>query len=165
MSKKIDPVRETDVEALEIAQKLVSETRYASFAVNEPETGFPLVSRIAACWDREIGIFFAASDLSVHSKALLQDPKCSIMLGEVGKGDGLAYARMTLVAETVRMENSHDDRAIFRESFLQTHPKAELYIDFADFGFYPLKVERILLNGGFGKAYHLKENDLSFLKA
>ena len=43
--------------------------------------------------------------------------------------------------------------------------EAELYIDFTDFGFYPMTVERAQLNGGFGKAFHLNDTDLSFLKS
>ncbi|MEM9279799.1 MAG: HugZ family protein, partial [Pseudomonadota bacterium] len=59
--------------------------------------------------------------------------------------------------------NDNGKRPEFRSVFLNTHPKAEMYIDFLDFGFYPVLVERALLNGGFGKAYHLTKQDLSFL--
>jgi len=163
MADKINPVHETSDEALGLAAKLLGETKYASLAVNETGTDFPLVSRVAACFSQDTGVFFAASDLSVHSKCLTGDPKCSMMLGEPGKGDGLAYARMTLVAETARMSNDDERRAQFRDIFLQTHPKAELYIDFGDFGFYPLTLQRVLLNGGFGKAFHLNEEDLKML--
>jgi len=163
MADKINPVHETSDEALGLAAKLLGETKYASLAVNEADTHFPLVSRVAACFSQDTGVFFAASDLSVHSKCLTTDPKCSMMLGEPGKGDGLAYARMTLVAKVERMPNDHERRAQFRDVFLKTHPKAELYIDFGDFGFYPLALQRILLNGGFGKAFHLSAEDLKTL--
>ena len=160
MNEKIDPVRKTDDEALELTRKLLSETKYSSLAVNDIASEFPLVSRVAASFSKDTGLFFAGSDLSLHSKCLVQDNKCSLMLGEPGKGDGLAYARITLVGTTVRMANGHEERAKFRQVFLETHPKAELYIDFGDFGFYPIKLERAYLNGGFGKAYHLNKDDL-----
>ncbi len=163
MVDKINPVHKTNDEAFELTRILLAETKYASLAVNDKDSNFPLVSRIAACYDEKLGLFFAGSDLSVHSKCLVEDKKCSIMLGEPGKGDGLAYARITFVAETSRMLNEDKQRSEFREAFLKTHPKAELYIDFGDFGFYPLKIQRGLLNGGFGKAFHLDENDLSHL--
>lgn len=163
MTEKINPVHETNEEAFALTQKLLTETKYAALGVNEVESDFPLVSRVAACFDEQLGLFFAGSDLSTHSKCLVKDTKCSLMLGEPGKGDGLAYARITFVGQTSRMPNGHELRSQYREAFLKTHPKAELYIDFGDFGFYPIQLERGLLNGGFGKAYHLDENDLKHL--
>lgn len=163
MVDKINPVHETNDEAFEIAGKLLGETRYAALAVNDMDSDFPLVSRVAACYAQGLGVFFAGSDLSVHSKCLVADGKCSLMLGEPGKGDGLAYARITLVGETQRMPNNDALRSDYREAFVKTHPKAELYIDFGDFGFYPLNIQRGLLNGGFGKAFHLDEKDIAHL--
>ncbi len=163
MTEKIDPIRKTDDEAFELAHKLLKETKYASLAVNDTGSGYPLVSRVAACFSLTTDLFFAGSDLSQHSKCIAKDSKCSLMLGEPGKGDGLAYTRITLVGEAARMSNDHEWRGEFRQAFVGVHPKAELYIDFLDFGFYPLKIHRAYLNGGFGKAYHLDEKDLSVL--
>lgn len=163
MNEKIDPVRETDDEAFKLARGLLDQTKYASLAVNDLSSEFPLVSRVAACFSEKTGLFFAGSDLSQHSKCLAKDNKCSLMLGEPGKGDGLAYARITFVGETSRMVNEDDRRDEFRQAFVGTHPKAEIYIDFADFGFYPISLVRAYLNGGFGKAYHMDEKDLSVL--
>lgn len=163
MNEKIDPIRETDEEAFNITLGLLKDAKYASLGVVDKNSGFPLVSRVAACFSNATGLFFAGSDLSLHSKCLLEDKKCSIMLGEPGKGDGLAYARITILGDALRMSNEHDRRGEFREVFVQTHPKAELYIDFLDFGFYPICLERAYLNGGFGKAYHLNKDDLAVL--
>lgn len=165
MPDKINPIRETDDEAIDLARRLVSEAKYAALAVRETGTGIPLVSRVAAAFSAGTGLFFCASDLSGHSKCLAADPVCSIMLGEPGKGDGLAYPRITLIGRARRLANSDDQRPGLRTVFLETHPKAELYVDFGDFGFYPVAVERALLNGGFGKAYHLNNSDMPFLGA
>lgn len=163
MAEKIDPVRKTDDEAFKLVQKLLDETKYASLAVNDMATDYPLVSWVAACFSKNTGLFFAGSDLSQHSKCLAKDEKCSLMSGEPGKGDGLAYARITFVGEAARMPNDNERRDEFRQAFVGIHPKAEMYIDFLDFGFYPLNIRRAYLNGGFGKAYHLGEKDLSVL--
>jgi putative heme iron utilization protein len=163
MNEKIDPVRKTDDEAFELTRTLLENTKYASLGVNDTSSGFPLVSRVAASFSKSTGLFFAGSDLSLHSKCLLEDNKCSLMLGEPGKGDGLAYARITFVGRAARMRNDHERRAEYREVFIKTHPKAELYIDFLDFGFYPIELELAYLNGGFGKAYHLDKDDMSIL--
>lgn len=164
MADKINPVRDTDQTAIGLAKDLVERNRYAALGVKEAETGIPLVSRIAVCWTPDTGLFFSASDLSVHSASLRVDSACSLLLGEPGKGDGLAHPRITLIGSAARLPNDTENREALRRAFLATHPKAELYIDFADFGFYPIVVERALLNGGFGKAYHLEKSDLAFLK-
>ena len=49
-----------------------------------------------------------------------------------------------------------------RDHYLITHPKAKLYIDFADFNFVAFDIQSADLNGGFGKAFHLTASDLIF---
>ncbi len=158
---KINPIRQTDDEAITLAGNLLEKNRYGALAVLEPETSIPLVSRIAVASTAETGVFFLASDLSSHSKCLAANPVCSLMLGEPGKGDGLAHPRITLIGRASRLVNGHQQCALLRETFVTLHPKSKLYIDFSDFGFYPFLVERAQLNGGFGKAYQLEAEDLS----
>lgn len=163
MADKINPIRETNDEAIEQAKDLISAAVFASLAVLEPDTGFPLVSRIA------VGTiasdmhepYFLASDLSNHSKALLADNRASIMFGEPpNKGDPLAFARVTVIGKVQKITREHDSYKMRREAWLKSHPKAQLYIDFADFNFYVLKIERVALNGGFGKAFEMTGADL-----
>ncbi|MCG6858815.1 MAG: hypothetical protein LJE67_12205 [Salaquimonas sp.] len=161
MTKKIDPIRPTDDEAREMARLLVAEAHYGALAVLEPETGMPLVSRIAVGTDADDQVISLASDLSFHSKALAANDRASILIGEPGKGDPLAHPRVTLIGRMKRLDNASPERAGLRETWLKQHPKAQLYVDFADFHFYRLKLERAHLNGGFGKAYVLKPNDFS----
>ncbi|MEO0327437.1 MAG: pyridoxamine 5-phosphate oxidase [Pseudomonadota bacterium] len=163
MVKNINPIRETDAQSISLAARLIADERYGALGVLEATTGVPLVSRIACAHDVAFGLFFAASDLSMHSKCLLENSTCSLLLGEPGKGDGLAHPRITLIGTASRMQNDDPERARYRSAFLKIHPKAELYIDFADFGFYPLILKRAYLNGGFGKAYHLEKADLEKL--
>jgi putative heme iron utilization protein len=158
---KKNPINETDAEALHLTSDLLLSAKYMALGVSEIETGVPLVSRVSGVWTPETGLFFVASDLSVHSKCLKENSMCSVMIGEPGKGDGLAHPRITLIGHSQRLPNDYTSRTDLRAAFLKVHPKAELYIDFADFGFYPLHAERALLNGGFGKAYHLNKSDLA----
>ena len=158
---KINPIRETNDEAIELAGRLFQQAKYGALAVLENETNVPLVSRIAVTWSSEAGVYFLASDLSSHSRCLAVNSVCSLMLGEPGKGDGLAYPRITLIGDAARLPNDHKKRNRLKEQFVKTHPKAELYVDFADFGFYPFNIERAQLNGGFGKAFLLNREDLA----
>ncbi len=51
MEKKIDPIRETTDEARSLAKTLIRSARFASLAVLEPETGYPIVSRVGVAAD------------------------------------------------------------------------------------------------------------------
>lgn len=158
---KINPIRETDEEAIRMARLLIAEARFGALAVLEPGTGMPLVSRIAVGTGHDGQLVSLASDLSFHSKALAADPRCSILVGEPGKGNPLAHPRVTLIGrlEMVGREQARADG--LRECWLALHPKAQLYVDFGDFNFYRLELERAHLNGGFGKAYVLKPEEFS----
>ncbi len=81
------------------------------------------------------------------------------MLGEPGdKGDPLTHPRLTLLGHAEFLERT--DHSEMRESWLRDHPKARLYVDFADFGFVRFQVTKGYLNGGFGAAFVLSPADL-----
>jgi len=160
MAKKTNPIRETDEDARMLARKLIDKADYGSIAVLEPGTGIPLVSRISIATDPSGIPVFLASELSNHSKCLAVNPLCSVMIGEPGKGDPLAHPRITLICKAIKIDRTSKERDKLREPYLKRHPKAELYIDFGDFHFYRLEIDRANLNGGFGKAYELTAEDI-----
>ena len=160
MVKKINPIRETNDEARTLARKLIDEASFGSIATLEPDTGIPLVSRVAVSTDEHGDLIFLASELSNHSKCISKDPRSSVMLGEPGKGDPLAHPRITLIGTVEKIDRASPQRDALRDPYLKRHPKAELYIDFGDFHFFRLQLKRANLNGGFGKAFVLQEADL-----
>ena len=160
-NKKASPIRPTDDEARGLARKLIDDAKFAALGFSEPESGQPLVSRVAVAVDGGGAVVVLASDLSGHSRALANDPRASLLLGEPGKGDPLAHPRITVIGVMERIDRASSDHGELRPVWLRRHPKAELYIDFADFRFYRLRATRALLNGGFGKAYELTAGDLA----
>jgi len=159
--KKINPIRETTDEARGQARALIEEAKFASLAVLEPETGYPQVSRVAVAMEEDGSPFFLASDLSAHSKALIVDGRASLMFGEPpNKGDPLAFARVTVIGVVEKLPREEGSHAARRAFWLNKHPKSELYIDFGDVAFYKMKVERVALNGGFGKAFEMSADDI-----
>ncbi|MBL4891566.1 MAG: HugZ family protein [Rhizobiaceae bacterium] len=161
MAEEKKVIRDTDDDARILARKLIVEASFGAIAVQEPDTGVPLVSRVAIATDPEGRPIFLASELSIHSKCLAQNSKCSVLLGEPGKGDPLAHPRITLICNAVIIERKSEERDRLRGPYLKQHPKAKLYIDFGDFQFYRLEIERANLNGGFGKAYALTAEDFA----
>ncbi|SDR35537.1 pyridoxamine 5'-phosphate oxidase family protein [Pseudovibrio sp. Tun.PSC04-5.I4] len=160
MEKKIDPIRETTKDARALAKKLIRSARFASLAVVEPETGYPIVSRVGIAADVAGAPFMLASSLSNHSQCLEQDSRVSLLIGEPGKGDPLAHPRLTVIGHLEKLSKGDPDCVQLRDRYLMRHPKAKLYVDFADFDWYPLRVERVNMNGGFGKAYLMNDQDI-----
>jgi len=150
------PIRPTDNEARALAQRLISEARFASLGVHHPKTSHPHVSRIALALDPEGGPMTLISTLSLHTTALKSAPACSLLVGEPGaKGDPLTHPRLSISCKAL----FQSDKSL-REHYLSQYPKAALYVDFSDFVFVRFTMESADLNGGFGKAFALTASDL-----
>lgn len=146
-----NPIRDTNDEARQLARTLTQEARTGALATLA-ETGEPHVTRVATAWlDGPVTL---VSDLSDHTRHMRRDPRASLLLGEPGaKGDPLTHPRITLVGAARFVEEP------LRDAWLAIHPKAKLYIDFADFRFVRLEIGVAHLNGGFGKAFRLTPAD------
>jgi len=158
--RKKDVIRETDAAAIGQARTLVRSARFGALAVLEPETGVPLASRVGVATDLDGTPLILISMLSAHTGALLADPRCSLLVGEPGKGDALAHPRITLVCRAARLERGTAGHAHAERRYLNRNPKAKLYVGLGDFSFFRLEPERASLNGGFGKAYLFKREEL-----
>lgn len=134
--------------------------RFGALAVIEPQTGAPMASRVGVAMDLDGAPIILVSLLSAHTKAILADPRCSLLLGEPGKGDPLAHPRITLMCRARKLAPDSDDQARAKRRYLNRNPKARLYAGLGDFYFFRLDPEWASLNGGFGKAFHLDRNDL-----
>ncbi|WP_413869561.1 HugZ family protein [Albidovulum sp.] len=159
--RRIDPIRPTDADARGIARALLTGARTAALGVLDPATGAPFVSRVAFGLGPAGVALTLVSDLAFHAGALRADPRVSLLLGEPGpKGDPLVHPRLTLAATARFVATDAPERAALREAWLGHHPKAALYVDFADFHFVRFEIASGHLNAGFGKAYALDANDL-----
>ena len=154
-----DPIRPTDEDARALARALLDEARFGALGVLEG--GVPMVSRVAVGTDAGGGPVTLVSSLSAHTGALKAEPACSLMVGEPGqKGDPLTHPRLSLQCLARFVARESPEHAALRTRWLETHPKARLYIDFGDFGFVVFEVQGAFLNGGFGKAFRLTPADL-----
>jgi putative heme iron utilization protein len=155
-----DVLRPTDAEAIALARELMRSARYGALAVLDPETGAPLASRVAVATDIDGAPIILVSALSAHTGGLAADPRCSLLLGEPGKGDPLAHPRISIACEARRLDKANENRPRIERRFLNRHPKARLYAGFPDFSYFRLEPAGASLNGGFGKAYSLDRSDL-----
>lgn len=155
------PIRETDDESRALGRQLLRQARFAALSTLEPEAGHPLASRIAFGLDGAGCPISLMSTLAYHTRALIADARCSLLVGEPGKGDPLAHPRITLQTCASCLDKASQDYEQTRALYLAQHPKASLYVDFGDFFLFRFTVERAYLNGGFGKAFVLTADDLA----
>ncbi|PRY92953.1 hypothetical protein BCF33_1817 [Hasllibacter halocynthiae] len=150
-----DPVQPADDPARALARAILRDARHGALATLDPQTGGPLASRVACALDGA-DLLLLVSDLSQHAAALRADPRCALLLGEAGpKGDPLAHPRLSLNAVAVP-----EGKPARRGAWLRAHPKAALYVDFADFRMLRLAPRPSFLNGGFGRAHRMTPDDL-----
>lgn len=161
MTTRPDPVAAADDDARQLARSLLAQAGHAALAYAHPEDGGPAISRIALGLCPQGGPLTLISALAPHSAGLRANPACSLMVGEVeAKGDPLTHPRLMMRARAVFVPPGSADRASLRDHWLKGHPKAALYVDFADFTFVRLEPQSALLNGGFARAWRLTPDDL-----
>lgn len=158
--EKKDVILETDADAIRLAKTLMRQARFAALATLDPEDGGPLATRVAVATDMDGAPLILVSALSAHTRAIEADARCSLLLGEPGKGDPLTHPRLTLKAQAVRLSAGTPAQEHARRRYLNRHPKAGLYAGFSDFAFYRLEPGAGLLNGGFARAYKLTPDEL-----
>lgn len=152
-----DPIRPTTEEARALARGLIAETRHATLGTLDPDTGIPLVTRIALQSDHDGTPLALLSGLAAHSRALAADPRAGLMLAaDPGKGDAMTHARLSILGRAVLAEA---DTAL-RDRWLARDPKARVYFDLPDFRFWRIEPLSGLLNAGFGQAFRLGAADM-----
>lgn len=98
---------------------------------------------------------FLLSDLAEHTSNFKADPRASLFISpQMAGGRPLALERVTLVGEVERV----DDRNAFRDAYLDAHPHAVGYVDFSDFAFWRLSVQKVRYIGGFGRMSWVDES-------
>lgn len=153
-------IRPTDADAIRLARTLVRSARFGALAVLDPASGAPIASRVALATDQRGAPLILVSALSGHTRAITADPRCSLLAGEPGKGDPLAWPRISLYCRAERLAAESAEAREAARRYLNKNAKAKLYAGFPDFAFFRLEPSGASLNGGFGKAFDLTAQDL-----
>lgn len=143
-----------------LAKTLLRATRAGTLGTLDRNTGHPFGSLVNVATDVDGSPVILTSRLSTHTANLEVDGRASVLLAETGKGDPLAYPRLTVLGVFARIERDSADARRARRRFLARHPKSELYIDFGDFAFWRMNVASAHLNGGFARAADLTAADV-----
>lgn len=136
------------------ARHLLRSVRVGSLATSTD--GHPFASLVTPACAPNLSILMLLSRLSPHTRHLVADGRCSILVaGTPETANPQTAPRVTVsgVAEPVR------DEAL-KARFLAVHPYATLYADFGDFGLWCLSPTEAQVVGGFARANRLKATDL-----
>ncbi len=150
-----------DFDAKSTAKKLLRSVRAGALATIDRNTGHPFASLVNVATDSDGSPLILPSRLSSHTANLEVDNRASVLLATVGRGDPLAHPRLTVFGRFFQVARESPDEAKLRQRFLARHPKAELYVGFADFSVWRLAMESAHLVAGFGRAGHLTAADMT----
>lgn len=119
--------------------------------------GQPYASLVTPAAMPDGSLLLLLSQLSEHTRHLMADPRCSVMVtGAAESANPQTTPRVTVtgVAEVV-------DDAALKARYLAVHPYASLYADFGDFATWQIMLSAGSLVGGFARAFRLKAADLA----
>jgi heme iron utilization protein len=142
-------------DAKSAARKLLREARSGALATLIPPRQDPFCSLVNVATMPDGAAVLLLSRLAVHTRNLLHDPRVSLLLDERKEGDPLEGARVMLQGTVASTTDGHA-----RRRYLARQPEAQMFVDFADFGFYRMTLEGAHLVAGFGRIVDLAAGDL-----
>lgn len=142
-------------DARSAAKKLLREGRSGALATLMNGSGDPYCSLVNVSTGPDGTPLLLISTLALHTKNILADGRVSLMLDERKDGDPLEGARIMLMGKAAAA-----DAAAVRAAYLRRHPEAKTFVDFPDFAFYRIDLERAHLVAGFGRIVDLNAGDI-----
>jgi heme iron utilization protein len=136
-----------------LSRTLLTEATFATLGTLD-EDGAPFATLVALGRDADLKPILLTSHLSHHTGHLERDPRLSLLISRIGKGDPLAHPRLTLTGRAMQFRPGDKEYDRLRPIYLAQNAKAQLYVDLPGFWFWRIDPERLALNGGFGKAWN-----------
>ena len=137
------------------AKTLMREARSGALATLMAGSGDPYCSLVNVATATDGTPLLLISQLALHTKNILADPRVSLMIDERKLGDPLEGARVMLMG-TAELTDDPDAR----RRYLERHPSAEMFVGFADFAFYKIALKGAHLVAGFGRIVDLTRDDI-----
>ncbi|NPU13182.1 HugZ family protein [Bradyrhizobium sp. 83012] len=137
-----------------VTRSLLRRSRQGALATLMTGSGDPYCSLVNVATAPDGAPIILISRLAVHTKNVLADSRVSLMLDERAPGDPLEGARIMLSGKAEQATD--EDRETLRRRYLNAHPSAADYADFADFSFFVIRAAGTHLVAGFGRIVDLK---------
>jgi putative heme iron utilization protein len=134
-------------------RELITNATHATLGTLDGE-GAPFTSLVALGRDADLSPLIITSHLSSHTGHLEREPRVSLLISAIGKGDPLAHPRLTLTGRATAAKPGEAEYDRIRPVYIAQNPKAQLYVQLPGFWFWRITPEKLFLNGGFGKAWN-----------
>lgn len=147
-----NPPRPDPIAAGAEARRLLRGAAVATLATQSD--GQPFASLVTPAMAPDLGALLLLSTLSEHTRHLLREPRCALLVVGAAEGPNPQTApRVTLTALAEQV--SEAEAPALKARWLARHPYAALYADFGDFSLWRLRPGGALLVGGFARATRL----------
>jgi heme iron utilization protein len=139
------------------ARLLIRNAKTATLAT--AEGGMPFAALVTPAFLEDFSPVLLLSQRSTHTRHLQGNPACALLLvGEAADENPQTTPRLCLSGLASPISPTMELAA--RTRFLDTHPYASLYADFADFGFWRINITEAHYIGGFAAAARLDTGKL-----
>jgi hypothetical protein len=141
------------------ARKLLRAARSATLAT--AAHGQPFAALVTPATASDLSVLLWLSTLSEHTRQLMGEPRCALLVTGVAEGVNPQTAprlAVTGLAERVKDPGEH---AALKARWLAVHPYGALYADFADFGLWRIRPMGGNSVAGFARATRLRQADLT----
>ncbi|QLF94914.1 HugZ family protein [Pseudomonas sp. ABC1] len=139
---------------------LLKEYRGVLSTQSKAMPGFPFGSAVPYCLDEQGWPLILISRIAQHTRNLLADPHCSLLVGERDADDVQAAGRLTLLAQAKKLEGEQAIEAAARR-YYRYFPESQNYHQAHDFDFWHLQPVRWRYIGGFGAIHWLDGVELA----
>lgn len=118
--------------------------------------GQPFTALVTPATAPDLSVLLWLSTLSEHTRHLMTEPRCAVMVAGEAEGPNPQTApRLTVTGLAERIED-----AALKARWLAMHPYAALYADFGDFALWRIRPAGGLFVGGFARATRLRQAEL-----
>jgi putative heme iron utilization protein len=138
-----------------VPRRLLRGARAAVLATEQD--GQPYAALVTPACMGDLSVVLLLSELSVHTRQLRGNARCSLMCVEEGAGlaNPQMRARVSLTC-TARLDAAPELRA----RYLEVHPYAGMYAGFTDFAIWRLSIVRAHVVAGFAQAWSVEAGEL-----
>jgi heme iron utilization protein len=139
-------------DATALARELLAGATHGALSTLDAN-GAPHTTLVALAQDHDLTPTIITSHLSGHTGHMERDPRVSLLVAEIGKGDPLAHPRLTLSGRAIAAHPGDLAYDRIRQLYLVRNSKAQLYVDLPGFWFWRIEPTSVALNGGFARAW------------
>jgi putative heme iron utilization protein len=154
-SDKSKASKSTLESAAQAVRELVAMAKKGTLASLMPNTGAPYASLVNVAQEDGEPVLLL-SRLAWHTQNILADSRSCLLIAAPHQGtDPLTLPRVSLLG---RLQCTNKEST--RNAYLNVHPTARSYAQFADFSFYRLNVETAHYVAGFGQIITIERPQL-----